>query len=76
MSYGKRHYEMAMRLSLVHREPKLPKTPVPHRTFEELLSDQLDPLYRTAVAGHPHQLLGELVCALPDRNAGSRLAPA
>lgn len=40
---------MAMRLSLVHREPELPKTPVPHRTFEELLSDQLDPLYRTAV---------------------------
>ncbi|MEP7327327.1 MAG: RNA polymerase sigma factor [Gemmatimonadota bacterium] len=38
-----------MRLSLLHPEPELPKTPVAHRTFEELLSDQLDPLYRTAV---------------------------
>jgi RNA polymerase sigma-70 factor (ECF subfamily) len=36
-----------MRLSLVARESGLP--PAPHRTFEELLSEQLDPLYRTAV---------------------------
>ena len=40
---------MAMRLSLVHQESELPKTPAPHRTFEELLSEQLDPLFRTAL---------------------------